>query len=107
MKDVPLNIAVSPHGDGRLIKLEGSLTLENIFTFQKKVREGGPADTVVDVSQVEYIDSAGIGCLVNTFVSCQNSKKNFVLVGPNDRVLTVLKVTRVDQLFPISATLPA
>jgi anti-anti-sigma factor len=51
-----------------------------------------------------YIDSAGIGCLVGAHISRENSGRKLVLVGANDRLLTSLKVTKVDQLFVLAPT---
>jgi anti-anti-sigma factor len=56
---------------------------------------------------VPYIDSAGIGCLVGAHVSRENSGRKLVLVGANDRLLTSLKVTRVDQLFILAPDVQA
>ena len=49
-----------------------------------------------------YIDSAGIGCLVGAHVSRENSGRKLMLAGANDRLLTSLKVTRVDRLFVLA-----
>jgi len=92
--------------DERVYKLAGGLTLSSMFGLQEKFRELAAANTIVDVTQVSYIDSAGIGILVNAHVSCKNSGKSFLLVGPNDRVKAVLHHTRVDSVLNIAATMP-
>lgn len=76
-----------------------------MFEFQSKLREGGPQATIVDLAEVPYVDSAGIGVLVNAYVSCANAKKRFMLAGVSERVKAVLKITRVDQLFTFYPTL--
>ena len=48
---------------------------------------------------VPYVDSAGIGSLVGAYVTRNNGGRSLALVGVNDRVRTVLQVTRVDQFF--------
>jgi anti-sigma B factor antagonist len=92
--------------DERIFKMAGALILSNIFNFQDKFRELPAANTIVDITQVSYVDSAGIGCIVNAHVSCKNSGKTFLLVGPNDRVKAVLHHTRVDSVLNIVATMP-
>jgi anti-anti-sigma factor len=62
---------------------------------------------IIDVADMPYIDSAGIGCLVGAHVSRENSGRKLVLVGANDRLLTSLKVTRVDQLFILAPDVQA
>jgi len=59
---------------------------------------------VLDLSSVPYVDSAGIGVLVNGLVSCKNNGRTLVLAGVAERVMTVLKVTKVDQLFQFAAS---
>jgi anti-sigma B factor antagonist len=92
--------------DERIFKLAGALTLSSMFSLQEKFRELPSANTIVDLTQVSYVDSAGIGCIVNAHVSCKNSGNSFLLVGPNDRVKAVLHHTRVDSVLNIAATMP-
>jgi len=86
--------------------MAGALILSNIFNFQDKFRELPAANTILDITQVSYVDSAGIGCIVNAHVSCKNSGKSFLLVGPNDRVKAVLHHTRVDSVLTIGPLCP-
>jgi len=81
------------------IKLTGPLLLSNLFEFQTLLRRQKSHGVVIDLSEVPYIDSAGIGVLVNGMVSCKNNGRTLVLTGVAERVMNVLKMTRVDQLF--------
>jgi len=81
------------------IKLTGPLLLSNMFDFQNLLREQKSHCVVIDLSDVPYIDSAGIGVLVNGMVSCKNNGRTLVLTGVAERVMGVFKITRVDQLF--------
>jgi anti-anti-sigma factor len=103
--EITFEIIESAPGE-RIFKMAGALILSNIFTFQDKFRELPAANTIFDITQITYIDSAGIGCIVNAHVSCKNSGKSFLLVGPNDRVKAVLHHTRVDSVLTIVATMP-
>jgi len=60
---------------------------------------------ILDVADVPYIDSAGIGCLVGAHVSRQNAERYLVVVGASERLLNSLKVTKVDQLFVFANTI--
>jgi anti-sigma B factor antagonist len=81
------------------MKLSGPLVLSNMFEFQKRLREEKSPGLIIDLSDVPYIDSAGIGVLVNAMVSCKNHERTLVLAGVTERVMTVLRITRVDALF--------
>lgn len=60
---------------------------------------------ILDMSEVPYIDSAGVGALVGAQVSRQGKGRELRIVGMSDRVRGVLKVTRVEELFTCFATL--
>lgn len=81
------------------LKLTGPLLLSNLFDFQNRLRAEKEHGLVIDLSDVPYIDSAGIGVLVNGMVSSKNRGRTVVLSGVNERVMTVFRITKVDTLF--------
>ncbi len=60
---------------------------------------------IIDLTEVPYIDSAAIGVLVQTYVSCQKAGRQLALVGLSHRVTAVLKISSVDILFRTFVTL--
>jgi anti-sigma B factor antagonist len=101
MPQEPLRIddsAVSGKGR-RVLSLTGPLIMNNLFDFQAKVRTNVSQALVIDLTNVPYVDSAGIGALVGAYVTHQKDGKSLSLVGVNDRVMNALKVTRVEQFF--------
>jgi len=100
MQEKPLEIEKIDDPSGSVvIRLHGPLLLGNFFPLQTMVRADTSDLLIIDLADMPYIDSAGIGCLVGAHVSRENSGRKMVLVGANDRLLTSLKVTKVDQLF--------
>jgi anti-sigma B factor antagonist len=85
----------------RVLKLNGALVLTTIFQLQQMVRENTSSSLIIDMSGVSYCDSAGIGALVNAHVSHIRTQRELALRGVNKRVMDVLKIVRVDQLFTI------
>ena len=83
------------------LQLTGPLVLDNLFDFQKTWREQSAPNVVVDLTNVPYVDSSGIGSLVNLHVSRQKIGGNVVLFGVVERVKTALMVTRVDKVLNI------
>jgi len=88
----------------RILRLHGPLLLGNFFTFQSMVRADTSDVLLLDLSDMPYIDSAGIGCLVGAQISRDGSGRKLVLVGTPDRVRTALQVTKVEQLFTYAAS---
>ncbi|WP_177421036.1 STAS domain-containing protein [endosymbiont of Lamellibrachia barhami] len=56
---------------------------------------------LVDLSGVSYIDSSGVASLVEGYQVSRSKNLNFALVGVSDNALNVLKLARLDQVFPI------
>jgi len=100
MQEKPLEIErVDAPEDTSILRLHGPLLLGNFFPFQSMVRSDAAQTLIIDMTDVPYIDSAGIGCLVGAHVSREHSGRKFILAGANDRLIGSLKVTKVDQLF--------
>lgn len=105
MQDKPLEIErIDDLPGATVLRIHGPLLLGNFFPLQNLVRADSAPLLILDVSDMPYIDSAGIGCLVGAHVSRENSGRKLILVGANERLQTSLKVTKVDQLFTISST---
>jgi anti-anti-sigma factor len=89
----------------RVLKLNGPLTLSTLFDFQSAVRAEKAPTVIIDLSEVPYVDSAGLGSVINAHVSCTNAGRHLALVGVTERVRTLLQLTRVEQVFTIFPTL--
>jgi len=98
MQTGPLQIEESVVNGERVLRLDGPLTLANIFQFQTIVRSDRSRSLIVDLTNVPYVDSAGIGSLVGAHVSRENNH-TLTLVGTSDRVRQALRVTKVEQFF--------
>ena len=104
MQDKPLQIEKVASGTDVVLRIHGPLLLGNFFPLQSEVRADSSDLLIIDVADMPYIDSAGIGCLVGAHVSRENSGRKLILVGANERLLTPLKVTKVDKLFTFAPT---
>lgn len=94
------------HEDLRILQLNGPITIATLFDFRDTVRAEKSAKTVIlDFTHVPYVDSGGVGAIVNGHVSCVNSGRRLVLVAVPDRIRTLMKVTKVDQILTFFPTL--
>jgi anti-sigma B factor antagonist len=85
--------------DQRVLLVRGPLTFETSRHFDQVVR-GEKAETmIIDMSNVPYIDSVGLGSLVSANVSHQKAGRCMVLTGVSPRVTKVLEITQVKQFF--------
>jgi anti-sigma B factor antagonist len=82
-----------------ILKLVGPLTLSNMFAFQGQFRSTKPPCLILDMTEVPYMDSAGLGLLTNYFVSAQDDNRKFLLACVSDRIMSLLQMTKVDQIL--------
>jgi anti-sigma B factor antagonist len=99
--------AIDSASGARVFKLTGALTIQTLFDFQQMIREETAKPIIVDISQVPYMDSAGLGCVVSAFTSCQRSQRAFGITGLTERIRTLFAVTHVDGLLPCFDSLEA
>ncbi|HWZ53335.1 MAG TPA: STAS domain-containing protein [Candidatus Acidoferrales bacterium] len=100
VKEKLIVTAIPGARDGqRVLQLKGSLNIQTVFTFQDVMKtEMGPA-LVLDFSDVDYIDSAGLGALVAAHVGAQRGMRKLAFAGMNTQVKALMDMTHVSQLF--------
>ena len=83
----------------RILRLDGALVMTTMFEFQATVRADNSRALIIDLANVPYVDSTGIGALVGAYVTRQHGGRSLALVAVSERVRNALKVTRVEQFF--------
>jgi len=63
-----------------------------------------PDRLVINLSQVDYMDSSGVGTLVEVFRRVNAYKGKLHLCSMNERVRSIFEITKLDQIFKIYAT---
>ena len=61
--------------------------------------------SVLDLSKIDFLDSSGLGALVQLAKQCTDAKRSFLLVG-NTRVTQTRKLVRLDQFLHLVEDLP-
>ncbi len=109
MPEGPLQIRISAgsRSDHKIVHLSGPLTIATLFEFQSLVRTDHSPALILDFSEVPYVDSAGLGCVLGAYISRQKDGRRLALVGVSDRVRNVFQLTRVEQFFNFYAGIPA
>jgi anti-sigma B factor antagonist len=85
--------------DQRILLLRGPLTMETSKQFERAVRGESAETMILDLTDVPYIDSVGLGSLVTTYVSHQKTGRCLVLTGVKPRVRKILEITNVQKFF--------
>jgi anti-sigma B factor antagonist len=58
-------------------------------------------DVVIDMSAVDFVDSAGVGVLVGGHRAAEKAGHAFTIRRPSQRVSVLLEVTGLNRLFAI------
>ncbi len=87
-----------------IYQLKGKLSLETVASFLPKIREESAPHLVLDMSGVNFLDSAGVGALVSLFVSRRNHGKTFALAALAPQATAVVTVAGLQKLLPIAKT---
>jgi len=87
-----------------IYQLKGKLSLETVNEFLPASRAESARNVVLDMSEVNFLDSAGIGSLVSLFVSRRNQGKTFSLAALGPQAQAVVIVAGLQNLLSIYKT---
>jgi len=90
--------------DVTLYQLKGKLSLETVAAFIPQMRQETAKHMVLDMSGVNFLDSAGVGALVSLFVSRRNQGKTFALAALPPQATAVITVAGLQKLLSVAKT---
>ena len=59
---------------------------------------------IIDLSKIDFLDSSGLGALVQTAKECKNLKLGFSVVG-NSRVAQTIKLVRLGDFLNLQSSI--
>lgn len=101
-----MECSVKKEGAFSVVELKGEVDLHYSPQARKEILHQlkQSNNVLIDLSGVTYIDSSGVASLVEGFQVAKSSKLKFGLVGVSDAAMQVLHLARLDQVFPIHAS---
>jgi len=101
-----LKLEVQTTEDATVVRVSGNLTRPDAGTFKDQVKalipQGGRL--VLDLSDVIYMDSSGLGGVVSVYVSTKKAGCELKLINLNKRVRELLGVTNLLSVFETAGT---
>ena len=98
-------------GDVTLLDANGRMTRNEGFGFVKKrvgeLLADGRRQFVLNLGQVDYMDSTCVGELVSTFITVRNNGGVLKIAGPTGRIRELLTIAKLDTVFEVYDTEPA
>ncbi len=100
-----MNLEIESVDDVKVVRVkEDKLVFPILSHFFNKISgliEAGADKIVIDLSQVTYIDSASIGCLMDIYRMMSDRSGAVRLVGLQERVETMVSLTGLHNLVEI------
>jgi anti-sigma B factor antagonist len=93
-------------GTARVISLAGELDLYNAGKVREALVEacgGSPERVVVDLGEVEFMDSTALGVLIEARTRLTN-RRAFLLAGPGVETRRALQISGLDRHFTVHDT---
>lgn len=104
-----MNIKTEDHGAVVLVQVkEERLDAHNAEILKQELSrlfESGKTGVVVDLKEVRFVDSSGLGALVSGFKNASTRQAQLKLSGLQSQVKSMFELTRLHRVFEIHATL--
>ena len=78
---------------------------KQFMEYVADVLKANKLPAVLDLSKIDFLDSSGLGALVQLAKQCTDSKRSFLLVG-NSRVMQTIKLVRLEKFLHLVEDLP-
>ena len=92
-------------GDVCVLSPEGKIVIgDEVAALREKIKEvldGGQKNILVNLANVSYIDSTGVGALVGSFTTIRNQGGQMKLSNLSQRVKDILLVTKLLTVFDV------
>jgi anti-sigma B factor antagonist len=85
---------------GRITLGEGNVMLRELV---RQLVEAGHKKIAMNLHEVGYVDSSGLGELVKAYATVRNHGGQLILVNPSKRVQDLLQLTNLSAVFTIEA----
>ncbi len=103
-----IEVAVTDEGGARVVKVSGDVDLDSSPQLWSKLQAALKNAPLVKVhlADVAYIDSSGVAVLIQGLKHAAKSGADYRLLDPSPRVMGVLELAQLPQLFRIERSDP-
>ena len=96
----------SPYAGPHIIHIKGDLDAAQVSTlkpkFQRELSSLKNKSVELDLSNTQFIDSAGVGLLVLIYKTLQKQGTAFVITGLQPQPLQILTMLKMDELLTMT-----
>ena len=108
-ESVPFSVRRVDGSDRTLLTVSGEVDMASSTELEVALNgavDEGIAEIAVDLSEVVFLDSIGMGVLVTAFIRQARRRHRLVLVAPSPRVRRSLELAGLLTVFPLEAVAP-
>jgi anti-sigma B factor antagonist len=100
-----MKIDTTQEGNITLVTLEGVIALgesaREFSRYLQELLETQSTSVLIDLSGIDHVDSTGLGELVGYLQRFSEQGRRLALLQPPQRILNLLKLTKLDEVFSI------
>jgi anti-sigma B factor antagonist len=103
-----MELKIRKSGESYIIDVNGEMDLYNSYRLKElvmKMLEKKVGRFVVNLEQVDYIDSSGIGALIYICSTIKKANLHLYITNIHGSVKKVIELTKLMSYFPISPTI--
>lgn len=103
-----LDVRVETGGGACVVTVSGEVDVYTSPTLKERLIEAideGCGQVIVSLDGVAFIDSSGLGVLVGCLRRVKERDGSLTIVCSRDQILKIFRITGLDKVFPIVATL--
>jgi anti-sigma B factor antagonist len=95
------------HATASLVDVEGEidvLTSQRLKTALAGIVDAGASTIVINLDQVEYLDSTGLGVIVSAMKRIRENDGSIVLTGLSPHLTKIFEITGLRKVFDVYPT---
>jgi anti-sigma B factor antagonist len=107
---VDLSLSTRTEGDATVVSVGGEIDVYTAPKLREQLIDlvaAGSYHLVVDMEQVEFLDSTGLGVLVGGLKRVRSHDGTLDLVCSQDRILKIFRITGLTKVFAIHDSVSA
>ena len=98
-----MKVSTRDAGEATIVELEGDMMLgyeaNDFHNAISNALDDNKKKIVVDLKNVKFISSWGIGILIHGYTTVKNKEIDFVLAAVPAKIEEIFKITRLDSVF--------
>ena len=107
MDDNSLQIEIHSNGSAKIVVPHGDIDMSNSSKLRASLRPILNEDIstiILDLQDVPYVDSSALGTFIEGLQLANQAAISFILCNLNDSVHSIIKLSKLDQIFTIHSS---